>query len=150
MSGGGEAKRWAKTLYNHPVCAAIDYFVVNLGDSLNRVDSESGGRSEYKLKAAVEENEEEIRNGSEFESITAEWTFSTLKARRYEPAGHPITRITGRLDDLNTVSWKELGLWVRTPEGVWGRLGRRRRELGSSGRELARREVFGYFTGGRI
>ena len=40
---GKEAKRWAKTLYNRPVSSAIDYFAVNLGGGLKRVDSESGG-----------------------------------------------------------------------------------------------------------
>ena len=53
---GGEAKRWAKTLYNHPVSDVIDYFAVNLGAGANRVDIESGGRLKYKLKAKVGEN----------------------------------------------------------------------------------------------
>ena len=44
---GEGAKRWAKTLYNHPVSSAIDYFMVNLGGDLNRVDSESGGRLKF-------------------------------------------------------------------------------------------------------
>ena len=33
----------------------------------------------YKLKAKVEENEEAIKNGVEFEPITDEWMFMTLK-----------------------------------------------------------------------
>ena len=43
---GKEARRWDKTLYNHPVSSVIDYFVVNLSGSTNRVDSESGGELE--------------------------------------------------------------------------------------------------------
>ena len=40
---GKDAERWTKTQYNRPVSSAIDYFMVNLGASLNQVDSESGG-----------------------------------------------------------------------------------------------------------
>ena len=72
----------------------------------------------YKLKAKVGENEEAIKNGNEFEPITTEWMFSALNARRYEPAGKPITRITNQLSELNTAIWKELALGIRTPEGV--------------------------------
>ena len=104
----------------------------------------------YKLKAKVEENKESIQHGIDFESITAEWMFSTLKARHYEPAGQPITRITGQLSDLNTAIWKELGLGVRTPEGVCDWLGRKRRELGSLGSDLANREMFDYYRGSNI
>ena len=60
---GKEAKSWAKTLYNHPVISVIDYFVVNLGASSDRIDTESGGRLKHKLKAKVEENEESVNNG---------------------------------------------------------------------------------------
>ena len=28
--GGEEERRWARTLYNHPISSAIDYFVANL------------------------------------------------------------------------------------------------------------------------
>ena len=76
--------------------------------------------------------------------------FATLKARRYEPAGQPITRITNQLGNLNDVIWKELGLGVRTPGGVWGWLGRKRRELKSLGRILTNREMFDYFRGSNI
>ena len=86
-----------------------------------------------KLKAKVEENEEAMNNGAEFEPITAEWAFAILKARHYEPAGQPITRITNQLGNLNDVIWNELGLGVRTPEGVWDWLGRKRREMEDSG-----------------
>ena len=40
--GGKKLEDGAKTLYNHPVSSAIGYFMVNLGASLHRVDSESG------------------------------------------------------------------------------------------------------------
>ena len=39
---GEEAKRWAKTLYNHAISAVIDYFLVNLVAGTNRAGSESG------------------------------------------------------------------------------------------------------------
>ena len=48
---GGEARRWARALYIQPVSSVIDYFMVNLLASPNRVDSESGGRLKYKLRA---------------------------------------------------------------------------------------------------
>ena len=144
---GKEAKRWAETRYNRPVSSVVDYFVVTLGASSGRIDIESDGRLKYKLRAKVAENEESIKNGVEFGPITAEWAFVTLKARHYEPAGQPITRITNQLGNLNDVIWKELGLCVRTPEGVWDWLGRKRREMGSLGRILTNREMFGYFRG---
>jgi len=106
---------------------------------------------EYKLKAKVAENEEEeIKNGINFGPITTEWMFSTLKDRHYEPAGQPITRLTGQLNDLNNAIWKELGLGVRTPEGVCHWLGRKRRELKSSSRNLTNREMCDYFRGSNI
>ena len=54
---GKGAERWAKTLYSRPISSAIDYFVVNLGDSLGRADNESGGRLKYKSKSRIEEIE---------------------------------------------------------------------------------------------
>ena len=60
---GEEAKRRAETIYNRPVSLVIDYFVVNLGASSDRIDTESGGRLKHKLKAKVEENEESVNNG---------------------------------------------------------------------------------------
>ena len=76
--------------------------------------------------------------------------FSTLESKRCAPSGRPITRITNQLNDLNRVIWKELGIGIRTPEGVWDWIGRKRRELKSLGRELASRGVFGYFRGASI
>ena len=104
--GKEEAKRWAETLYNHPVSSVVDYSIVNLGASSDRINTESGGRLKYKLKAKVEENEEAIKNGVDFEPITTEWMFMTLKARHYEPAEQPITRITNHLNNLNDVIWR--------------------------------------------
>ena len=60
----------------------------------------------YKLRAKVEQTAEAIKNGSDFESVTTEWMFSTLKARHYEPSGQPITRITTQLNELNKVIWR--------------------------------------------
>ena len=137
---GEEDRRWAKTLYNHPISSVIDYFVVNFIASTNRIDNESGGRLKYKLRAKVEQNEEEIKNGSVFESITTEWMFSTLKARHYEPSGQPITRITTKLNELNKVIWRigdrsknarrGLGLDRKEKKGV-GNLGYRIGKPGS-------------------
>ena len=73
---------------------------------------------EYKLRAKIEQNEEEIKTWGDFEPIAAGWMFPTLKAKRYEPSVQPITRITNQLNDLNRVIWKELWLGIRTPEGV--------------------------------
>ena len=105
---------------------------------------------EYKLRAKIEQNEEEIKTWGDFEPIAAGWMFPTLKAKRYEPSVQPITRITNQLNDLNRVIWKELGLGIRTPDGVWDWIGRKRGELESLGSELANREVFGYFRGANI
>ena len=97
----------------------------------------------------VEENEEAINNGVEFGPITSEWALSILKTRNYEPAGQPITRITNQLCNLNGVIWKELGLGVRTPEGVWDWLGRKGMGLGNLGRILTNREMSDHFTGSK-
>ena len=136
---GGEARRWAKTLYNRPVSSVIDYLMVNLLASANRVDSESAGRLKYKLRAKIEQNEEAIKNGSEFEPIAAEWMFATLKSKHYAPSGQPIARITNQLIELGKVIRKELGIGIRTPEGVWDWIGRKRGELGRLGSDLTNR-----------
>ena len=96
----------------------------------------------YKLRAKIEQNEEAIKNGSEFEPVATEWMFPTLKSKRYEPSGQPIARIANQLGDLNKVIWRELGIGIRTPEGAWDWIGRKRRELKSLGSELTNREVF--------
>ena len=53
MSGGEEAERWAKTLYNRPVSSVIDYFIINLRDSSEVNDKESSGHLKHKLKMKV-------------------------------------------------------------------------------------------------
>ena len=93
----------------------------------------------YKLRAEIEQNEEAIKNGGEFEPIATEWLFSTLKSKHYEPSGQPITRIANKLNDLNRVVWKELGIGIGAPEGLWDWIGRKRRELESLGSELGSR-----------
>ena len=45
---GEEAKRWARTLYNHPINSVVDYFIVNICATSDRIDIESGGRLKYK------------------------------------------------------------------------------------------------------
>ena len=47
------AARWTKTLYNHPVSSAIDYFIVNLKESADVMDKESGGHLKHKLRIKV-------------------------------------------------------------------------------------------------
>ena len=106
-----------------------------------------GGRLEYKLRAKIEQNEEEVKNGSDFGPMATDWMFSTLHAKHYEPSGRAIARVTTQLNELNKVIWEELGIGVRTPEGAWDWIGRKRRELQSLGGELTSREVSGYFRG---
>ena len=62
----------------------------------------------------------------ESEPISAEWAFAIFRAVHYEPAGRPIARITKQLGNLDAVIWRELGLRVRAPGGVWGGIGRKR------------------------
>ena len=100
---GKEAKRWTRTLYNHPVSSAIDYFVINLMGSSDIIDRESSGHVQHKLKIKVGDNEEAIRNGAELDPIDIEWTFRIFKARRQEPAGQPIAGITKQLNALGAV-----------------------------------------------
>ena len=147
MSGGEEAERWAKTLYNRPVSSAIGYFIVNLRDSSEVNDKESSGNLKHTLKMKVAENEGDIKNMVVSEPIDMERASETFKARRYEPDGQPISRIAKQLNMPDTVIGEELGIGVRTPEGVWGWLGRKRSELRSLGRILTNREMFGYFRG---
>ena len=123
--GGGEAKRWAKTSHNHPVRSAIDYFIIYLGESSEVRDKESRGHLKHTLKIKVEGNAEAIKNRVVCEPIDIEWTFETFKARHYEPAGRPISRITKQLNTSDTVIEMEPGIWVRTPDGVWDWLGQK-------------------------
>ena len=67
-----------------------------------------------------------------------------------EPAGSPIVRLTKQLRGLGAIIYRELGVWVRTPEGVWDWPGKKRRELKSLCKYLTNRETFGYFRGANI
>ena len=40
-----------------------------------------------------------------------------------EPTGAPIARIAKQLNEAGEVIYRELGVGVRTPEGVWDWLG---------------------------
>ena len=104
----------------------------------------------YKLRAKIEQNGEAIKNGGEFEPIATDWMFRTSKSNHDEPPGQPITRIANRLNDLNRVIWTELGIGIRTPEGVCGWIGGERRESESLGIELEIRGVLDYFRGACI
>ena len=97
----GEAKRRAKTLYNRPVSSVVDYFIINLRASSEITDKESSGHLGRKLKIKVEENEEAVNNRVGSEPINAEWAFAIFRARHYEPAGKPITRITKHPNNLD-------------------------------------------------
>ena len=55
--------------------------------------------------------------------------FETFKARHYEPAEKAISRITKQLNTSDTVIGEALGIGVRTPDGVWDWIGRKRSEL---------------------
>ena len=84
----------------------------------------------YELKEKWKKMKKQRGNGVDFEPITAGRMFMTSRARHYDLADHPITRITNQMGNLNDVVWGGLwGVGVRTPDGVWGWLGRKRREL---------------------
>ena len=51
----------------------------------------------------------------------------------------------GQLSGIGEVICRELEPGVRNPEGDWGWIGKKRRELKSLGRNLANREVRNYF-----
>ena len=52
------------------------------------------------------------------------------------------------MNSPNAVIEKELGIGVRTPDGVWDWIGRKRSELNNFGMVLTNREMFDYFRGG--
>ena len=107
---GKEAKRWEKTLHNDPVSSGIEYSIVNLRESSEITDNESGGHLKHKQKIKVGENEEAIKNRVVSEPINIEWMFVIFKARHHEPAGKPISRITKQLNALDSVIGMELGI----------------------------------------
>ena len=41
-----------------------------------------------------------------------------------EPVGAPVVRIAKQLHELESIIYRELGVWVRTPEGVWDWVGK--------------------------
>ena len=114
-------------LRNRPAISAIDCFIINLKGNTDTMDKEASGHLEHKLRSKVKDNEEAIKNGVEFEPIEYEWAFGVFKSRYQEPVGAPITRITKQLNELETSLYSELGLGVRTPEGVWEWLGGKKR-----------------------
>ena len=120
VSGGEEAKRWTRALYNHPVSSAIDYFIIHLAESLDVMDKESSGHLKHKLRIKVGRNEEAIRNRVEFGPVDTEWMFRIFKARHHEPSGKPISRITKQLNSLDTGIESEFEVGVGTPDGGWG------------------------------
>ena len=62
-----------------------------------------------------------------------------------EPGGAPIVRIAGGLNGMAKIIYRELGLGVRNPEGVWDWLGKKRSDLKVTSRNLTNREVYNYF-----
>ena len=57
-------KRWAKTLYNHPLSIGVDYFVSSMkGHKSSRSDKNAVGFLKRNLKAIVGENEQSIIKG---------------------------------------------------------------------------------------
>ena len=73
-----------------PVILAIGCFIINLEDSGDLTDKEAIGHLRHKLKSKVDENEEALKNGVDFEHIDSEWAFEVFKARYQEPVGAPI------------------------------------------------------------
>ena len=98
----------------------------------------------HKLKPKVDENEEALKNGVDFEHIDFEWMCEFCKSWYQEPAGaHIANRETvGRVRE-NYVS-RIMGMGVISGRCL-GSVGKQRRELKRLGRYLANRGRFDYF-----
>ena len=97
-------------LHSLPISSAIDCFIINLKDSADTIDKEASGHLVHKLKTIVNDNDEDMENGVDFEPIECGWMFGVFNARYQEPAGAPITRIAKQLEELETVIYSELGV----------------------------------------
>ena len=76
---------------------------------------------------------------------------SGFKGGRYrEPGGAPIVRIMKQLGGTGGVITRELEVGVRNPEGACDWVGKKRRDLKSTGRLLTSRDMYIYFKDGTI
>ena len=115
-----EAQRWPMLLYNRPVSLGIDYFVNKLkGSKTSRVDVEAGGVLKHKLKSKIDENEEAIKKGGDYEPTNYVWAFNILRTKFQEPDGAPVIRIMQQLGEREVIIYRELRIWARNQEGVW-------------------------------
>ena len=81
----------------------------------------------------IEENENSLLDGKDFEMISYEWMFVISKAKYQEQEGVPIVRIMSQLSSIYRLSYSELEQWVRNPEGIWDSLVKKRNDLKTSG-----------------
>ena len=70
-----------------------------------------------------------LGGGGLYEPIDYVWMFRILRAKYQEPGGVPIFRITQQLSESKGIILRELGIGVRKPDGAWGRLGKKRRDI---------------------
>ena len=92
------SQRWSRMLYNRPISLGIYYCVNKLkGSKTSRVDVEDGGFLKRRLKSKIDENEEALTNGDDYEPINYVWAFKILRARYQEPDGAPVIRIVKQL-----------------------------------------------------
>ena len=132
-------------LHNRPVSLGVDYFINNLKETTSRTDVAGGGFLKRKLKSGTGENEEAVKKGGVYGPIDYVWMFKVLRTKYREPDGSHIVRIAKQLSEIEGIILRELEVWVRNPEGVWGWLGEERRDHKSSGRYLTNREMPNYF-----
>ena len=70
-------------LYNRPVRLGIDYYFINnlKGKKTSRADVDDGCFLKHQLKPEIDENEEAIKNGDDYEPINYVWKFKILRAK---------------------------------------------------------------------
>ena len=145
-----EAQRWARMLYNRPISLGVDYFINDLKGFASKTDLMAGGSTKHKLQAITDDNEEATKKGDVYEPIDYVWVFKILKSKYQGPVGAPIARIMKQLSEIEGIIFRESGVVVRNPEGVWGWVVKKRRDRKSLGRYLTNREMSNYLKETRI
>ena len=116
-------------LYNRPISSGVYYFVNNWKDRKgSQIDVDACGFLKRKAKSEIEENEKSILMGELYGPIGYDWMFRILNAKYQEPEGETIARLTKQLGEMDKVITRELGVWVRNPEGGLDSIGKKRRE----------------------
>ena len=77
---GNDAKRWTRMLYNRHVSLSIDCFIINLKGSGDWLCKEAIGHLEHKSKSKMDENEDSLKKGVNFEHIDSKWMFKVFKS----------------------------------------------------------------------